>query len=124
MPVLIACFVAKIVESSSKPVPEYKQVRMDSNTRQLETFGYSVQPKETENMVIDEPSIEVMKKPRVDVRLTSLISLRAKVRKEEISDITTIFQNHIFIGCVDNSLALIQYEQDIYLVNYNIARLG
>ncbi|CAO3698529.1 unnamed protein product [Rhizopus stolonifer] len=112
---------SKIIESSSKPVPEYKQVRMDSNTRQLETFGYSVQPKETENMDIDEPSIEVMKKPRVDVRLTSLISLRAKVRKEEISDITTIFQNHIFIGCVDNSLALIQYEQDIYLVNYNIA---
>lgn len=112
------------------PVAEYKYVRTDSRMNQLESFGYSVQPKRqridqgVEEMDIDQPTplIEITKRPRVEVRLTSLLQLRKEVKKNELIELTTIFQNHTFIGCVDDSLALIQCEQDIYLINYNIAR--
>ncbi|KAG1597240.1 hypothetical protein G6F47_007488 [Rhizopus delemar] len=110
-------------------VAEYKYVRTDSRMNQLESFGYSVQPKRqrinqgVEEMDIDQPTplIEITKRPRVEVRLTSLLQLRKEVKKNELIELTTIFQNHTFIGCVDDSLALIQCEQDIYLINYNIA---
>jgi DNA mismatch repair protein MLH1 len=32
-----------------------------------------------------------------------------------------VFSNHTFISCVDDTFALIQYEQNIYMVNYNVA---
>jgi len=34
---------------------------------------------------------------------------------------TNILSNHTFIGCVDETFALIQSEQNIHLVNYNVA---
>ncbi|KAG0747237.1 hypothetical protein G6F57_003641 [Rhizopus arrhizus] len=66
------------------PVAEYKYVRTDSRMNQLESFGYSVQPKRqridqgVEEMDIDQPMplIEITKRPRVEVRLTSLLQLR------------------------------------------------
>ncbi|ORE06950.1 DNA mismatch repair protein MutL [Rhizopus microsporus var. microsporus] len=108
------------------PVAEYRYVRTDSKMNQLETFGYSIQPKRsrTENdmdQANEMPLIEVTKKPRVEVRLTSLLQLRKEVKKDEIPELTSVFQNHTFIGCVDDRLALIQYEQDIFLLFYQIA---
>ncbi|EIE84093.1 hypothetical protein RO3G_08798 [Rhizopus delemar RA 99-880] len=93
---------------------------------QLESFGYSVQPKRqrinqgVEEMDIDQPTplIEITKRPRVEVRLTSLLQLRKEVKKNELIELTTIFQNHTFIGCVDDSLALIQSSEELF---YQIA---
>ncbi|KAG1235452.1 hypothetical protein G6F68_001886 [Rhizopus microsporus] len=121
-----------LLPGASKPneqgnyMAEYKYVRTDSKMNQLETFGYSIQSKRahTENdmdQANEMPLIKVTKKPRVEVRLTSLLQLRKEVKKDEIPELTSVFQNHTFIGCVDDRLALIQYEQDIFLVNYNIA---
>lgn len=36
-------------------------------------------------------------------------------------DLTFVFSHHTFISCVDDTFALIQYEQNIYMVNYNVA---
>lgn len=105
-------------------MPEYKYVRTDSRVTTLDTFVY--RPKEAEPMEVDQQAetrqTQIVKKPRVDVRLTSVLQLRKEVKKEENAGLTSIFSYHSFIGCVDDVLALIQYEQNIYLVNYNVAR--
>lgn len=98
-------------------MPEYKYVRTDSKVTTLDTFVY----KPTDDMEVDQ-EVQVTKKPRVDVRLTSVLQLRKEVKKQESTGLSAIFLNHTFIGCVDDVLALIQYEQNIYLVNYNVAR--
>ncbi|KAI9243247.1 hypothetical protein BY458DRAFT_448401, partial [Sporodiniella umbellata] len=89
----------------------------------LETFGYSIQTKRTctDQNATCLSLIEASKKTRIDVRLTSLLQLRKEIKNDQLADITTIFQNHTFIGCIDNSLALIQYGQDIYTLFYQIA---
>lgn len=71
---------------------------------QLETFGYSIQPKRarTENdtdQANEMPLIKVTKKPRVEVRLTSLLQLR-KVKKDEIPKLTSVFpKSYIYWLC-------------------------
>ncbi|KAG2194488.1 hypothetical protein INT46_009673 [Mucor plumbeus] len=118
--------------STSATVPEYKYVRTDSRVTTLDTFVFkptAQQKQQTENedsMQIDTDelsslSVETVKKPRVEVRLTSILQLRKEIKKQENTAVTNIFSKHTFIGCVDETFALIQYEQNIYLVNYNVA---
>ncbi|KAI8647179.1 hypothetical protein BD408DRAFT_378988 [Parasitella parasitica] len=118
------------IESTSAAVPEYKYVRTDSRVTTLDTFVFKPptqqHPEENEAMHLDTEdssylSVETTKKPRVDVRLTSILQLRKEIKKQENTAVTNILSYHTFIGCVDEPLALIQYEQNIYLVNYNTA---
>lgn len=36
--------------------------------------------------------------------------------------LTTVLNNHTFVGCIDDTLALIQHMRDLYLVNYAVFR--
>ncbi|KAK4520142.1 uncharacterized protein ATC70_008273 [Mucor velutinosus] len=126
-------------KSTFKPmtVPEYKYVRTDSRVTTLDTFVYKPtqqqqqqqQQSHTENenfMGVDTDesshlSVETSQKPRVEVRLTSILQLRKDIKKQENAATTNILSNHTFIGCVDETFALIQSEQNIHLVNYNVA---
>ncbi|KAI8973504.1 DNA mismatch repair protein hexB [Mycotypha africana] len=123
----------------SSNVPEYKYVRTDSRVTTLDTFLYNpenaARAAETLNAessstdssqppvasVTTTCSVEVIKKTRVEVRLTSVLNLRKEIKKQENAKLTAILSNHTFIGCVDDVLALIQHEQSIYLVNYTVA---
>ncbi|KAL6612689.1 DNA mismatch repair protein MutL [Neocallimastix sp. 'constans'] len=53
-----------------------------------------------------------------DVKLTSVLNLREMVDKNDNKGISNFFHNHTFVGCVDETLALIQYQTKLYLVNY------
>jgi len=53
-----------------------------------------------------------------DVKLTSILNLREIVDKNDNKGISNFFHNHTFVGCVDETLALIQYQTKLYLVNY------
>ncbi|GAA5809620.1 hypothetical protein MFLAVUS_003031 [Mucor flavus] len=108
--------------ASSKPVAEYKYVRTDSSATTLDSF--LTRPNKEDDvdaMDIDEDSPVITKDARVHVNLASIHTLRKGVAKSEDKEISTIFNNHTFISCVDDMLALIQYEQNIYIVNYNVA---
>ncbi|KAI9475410.1 MAG: histidine kinase-like ATPase [Benjaminiella poitrasii] len=101
--------------SNNTNVPEYKYVRTDSKVTTLDAFVH----KPSNTMDRDEPV--VVNKSRVEVRLTSVLQLRKEVKKQENLGLSHIFSSHTFIGCVDDRLALVQHEQNIYLIDYNTA---
>ncbi|KAF7731711.1 DNA mismatch repair protein [Apophysomyces ossiformis] len=130
--------IASNQASTSKLAP-YKQVRTDSKMNTLDTFVYANNPypsssgapkrtydvletsdlpasrsdnTEDVNMTERDEEAETLpqehkrvKRVRTDVRLTRL---------------TEIFANHSFVACVDDTLALIQHETNLYLVNFSI----
>ncbi|KAH8547540.1 DNA mismatch repair protein Mlh1 [Umbelopsis sp. PMI_123] len=57
---------------------------------------------------------------RVEVRLTSLLELRKEVKKNEHKGLSDVFADHTFVGVVDDTLALIQRQTKLYLVNYSV----
>ncbi|KAG0241258.1 DNA mismatch repair protein [Actinomortierella wolfii] len=58
------------------------------------------------------------KPTRIEVKLTSVLQLREEVRKQAHPVLTSIFDNHTFVGILDNRRALIQNELALYLVDY------
>ncbi|KAG0358396.1 DNA mismatch repair protein [Gamsiella multidivaricata] len=58
------------------------------------------------------------KKPRIEVKLTSILQLRDEIRKQGHPILTPIFANHTFVGILDNQRGLIQNELALYLINY------
>lgn len=89
------------VTASSGPssVPEYKYVRTDSRVTTLDAFVYNnnnnnKKPDEMDTGTSSRPvtntssrpetnTVEVTRKPRVEVRLTSVLQLRKQIRKQE-----------------------------------------
>ncbi|KAI8097472.1 histidine kinase-like ATPase [Halteromyces radiatus] len=61
-----------------------------------------------------------IKRDRVEVTLTSVLTLRKNVKKSEHIGMTDLLSNHTFVGCVDDTLALIQHQTSLYLVNYAV----
>ncbi|KAI8372670.1 histidine kinase-like ATPase [Choanephora cucurbitarum] len=104
-------------------VPEYKYVRTDSRVTTLDAFVHSKSNPSCASLAGDKDETHLMEvsKPRVEVRLTSVLQLRKEIKKAENQDLTYILSNHTFIGCVDDALALIQHEQNIYIINYSAA---
>lgn len=85
------------------------------------------------------------KRERFDVRLTSILTLRKRLKEIEhkgtfklcmckipiflikilfLKGLTELLANHTFVGCVDDSLtlALVQHQTKLYMVNYNVLR--
>lgn len=74
-------------------MPEYKYVRTDSRVTTLDTFVFKPttqqkqQSENDESMQVDTDelsslSVETVKKPRVEVRLTSILQLRKDIKKQ------------------------------------------
>ncbi|KAG2195568.1 hypothetical protein INT47_001315 [Mucor saturninus] len=81
----------------NKPVAEYRYVRTDSTATTLDAF---LKKPSNDDMDVD------MDEGRVHVNLGSIHTLRKAIAKEENQD---------------DTFALIQHEQNIYMVNYNVA---
>ncbi|KAL1924901.1 uncharacterized protein VTP21DRAFT_4555 [Calcarisporiella thermophila] len=58
------------------------------------------------------------KRTRVEVRLTSVLTLRKQAKAQEHAGLKELFSNHTFVGCIDDALALVQYQTKLYLINY------
>ncbi|KAJ1833134.1 DNA mismatch repair protein [Coemansia sp. RSA 2711] len=56
--------------------------------------------------------------PRVEVRLTSILSLRKELQRQAHTELTQILSEHTFVGFVDDRRALIQHQTRLYMVNY------
>ncbi|KAG0180277.1 DNA mismatch repair protein [Apophysomyces sp. BC1021] len=142
--------IAVSAKPASNKVAVYNQVRTDSKMNTLDTFIHASNPYPTgresqkrkhemsetndeedtaddlpmvdsDNDVIMEPREQPRpKQVRKDVRLTSILTLRKDVKRSEHKGLTDIFANHSFVACVDDTLALIQHETNLYLVNYSV----
>ncbi|KAJ1897110.1 DNA mismatch repair protein [Kickxella alabastrina] len=62
--------------------------------------------------------VAVEKEPRVEVRLTSILGLRKELQRHAHAEITQIFNEHSFVGFVDDRRALIQHQTRLYMVDY------
>ncbi|ORZ03903.1 histidine kinase-like ATPase [Syncephalastrum racemosum] len=113
---------------SSKNVAEYRYVRTDSRARTLDTFLQSPSQRNTgssnEDALMQEgeasSATPPIKRPRVETNLTSVLDLRDAVRKSKHAGLSAVLSNHTFVGCVDDTLALIQHEEDIEELFYQV----
>lgn len=63
-------------------------------------------------------NLSSIQKPWIDVRLTSILSLIDAFRKKEHVGLTEAFRNHTFVGSVNDTLALMQYQTQLMMVDY------
>ena len=52
-----------------------------------------------------------------EIRLASVKNLRRSIDEKEYSALKDLLEDHIFVGCIDRSQALIQHNTKLYLVN-------
>jgi DNA mismatch repair protein MLH1 len=93
----------------------------NSNAFSVNNSSYndlSMQQTQTDIIHSSEPNNPLTKK-WTEVRLTSILQLIESFRKNSHDGLTDIFRDHSFIGCVNNSIALIQHKTQLLMVNYN-----
>ncbi|KAJ3187287.1 DNA mismatch repair protein [Gaertneriomyces sp. JEL0708] len=88
----------------------------------LEDTRASSSPADSMEVDQDPPSpaasTQLHKRPRINVRLTSVHELREDVLSKEYESLTELFTDHIFVGLMDSRLALIQHQTKLYMVDY------
>ncbi|KAL5036418.1 DNA mismatch repair protein Mlh1 [Batrachochytrium dendrobatidis] len=73
---------------------------------------------ETDMSITSQKEVPIPDRQFVDVRLTSVLELRNEVIETEHKSVTELFHEHTFVGCVNDTLALIQHHTKLYLINY------
>ncbi|KAF2885086.1 hypothetical protein ILUMI_21089 [Ignelater luminosus] len=54
---------------------------------------------------------------RIECKLTSVLELRQEVEKSCHMSLRELFAQHVFVGCVDSTQALVQHSTKLYLCN-------
>ncbi|KAJ1935989.1 DNA mismatch repair protein [Linderina macrospora] len=70
------------------------------------------------NDLSEKSYIAAQKDPRVEVRLTSILSLRKDLQRHMHPELTRIMSEHTFVGFIDDRRALIQYSTRLYMIDY------
>ncbi|CAG8705201.1 7720_t:CDS:10 [Funneliformis mosseae] len=132
------------IKKSGVKVTNYKLVRTDSRVQTLDNFfnpddmvnkqlednlrkerkeQYKPIPFSNSSKVTANSNIVggKRKRERFEVRLTSILTLRKRLKEVEHKGLTELLANHTFVGCVDDSLtlALVQHQTKLYMINYN-----
>lgn len=68
------------------------------------------------------PSQTTPQRIRVNVRLTSVLELRQQIIDDEHEALTALLQEHTFVGVVNTSLALVQWQTKLFMVDYQRLR--
>ncbi|KAK3765990.1 hypothetical protein RRG08_002233 [Elysia crispata] len=125
------------VKQSSKDGDEavrpQEMIRTDSRDQKLDAFlgqttsknSTKIAPKsanasdeaDNSDSAAENDSIKRNKVKRREIRLNSILELRQEI-KDDVSDaMRDLLQNHTFVGCVNESHALIQHSTRLYLAN-------
>ncbi|XP_064613647.1 LOW QUALITY PROTEIN: DNA mismatch repair protein Mlh1-like [Liolophura sinensis] len=76
---------------------------------------------EMENIIIDEEENTVEPGPkRREIKLTSVLELKKEIEQNTHTGIRDLLQNHKFVGCVSEDLALVQHGTKLHLVNTSV----
>ncbi|GFS07041.1 DNA mismatch repair protein Mlh1 [Elysia marginata] len=117
-------------DDSSRP---QEMIRTDSRDQKLDAFlGHATSKHSTKTSsssaqksdeaemcpsAAENDSIKKNKVKRREIRLNSVLELRQEV-KDDVSDaMRDLLQNHTFVGCVNETHALIQHSTRLYLAN-------
>lgn len=88
----------------------------EDEVMQLDTPTHEPEPQEPQPQA--QPlAIESLRKDFIQVRLTSILELRQQLLTTSHTGLTELFRSHTFVGCVDPSLALIQFRTKLYLIH-------
>ncbi|KAI8334638.1 MutL-like protein 1, colon cancer, nonpolyposis type 2 [Chlamydoabsidia padenii] len=94
---------------------------IDANNNTGDITSMDVDPVEQTQQGEALPTVKKQnKRERVEVTLSSILNLRKNVKKNEHIGMTELLSNHTFVGCVDDTMAIIQHQTSIYLVNYAV----
>ncbi|KAI8789646.1 DNA mismatch repair protein Mlh1-like isoform X3 [Biomphalaria glabrata] len=105
----------------TKIIRAQETVRTDSREQKLDVFleprghRHGSGPENTEHAKSDEDSQTKMKKR--EIKLSSVLQLRQEIKDNKSESIREILKNFSFVGCVNQSHALIQHNTRLYLAN-------
>ncbi|KAI8147032.1 histidine kinase-like ATPase [Fennellomyces sp. T-0311] len=122
--------------TTTKKVADYNLVRTDNRETTLDTFvqhqhntplAATSAAAGNDHMDVDDEGSsrrpmqsQREKKLMKDMPFSKVHLLRSAVKKSEHPGLTKVFRDHKFVGCADDTLALIQHDRDLYLVNYAV----
>ena len=121
-------------EGSSGTADPRKMVRTDNRTRTLDAFlthtSLGVTPATTEHAPAEGGHGAPPKRLRVDTTSTMerepvashLEELHHEVLQAVHPGLQTLFREHFFVGCVSDTLALVQHQTRLCLVNVQAVR--
>ncbi|KAL1933553.1 hypothetical protein VTP01DRAFT_7643 [Rhizomucor pusillus] len=121
-----AAATTEATEGNKEPrkVAAYNKVRTDSRTQTLDVFMRKPQMQTSAVASSSGTSVESTmaseRRMRITVNLTSVLNLRKDVKSSEDPALTAILRKHTFVGFVDDVMALIQHERELYIVNYAV----
>ncbi|KAK3109179.1 hypothetical protein FSP39_024740 [Pinctada imbricata] len=128
---------------SSETVYAHQMVRTDSREQKLDAF---IKPtNQTQKQKSSDPSTSTKHDSEVEtpmetdspklgmsvsslpqcgvqpkcrsIKLTSVLNLQKQIKDSMHSGLREMFQNHKFVGCVNQEMALMQHQTKLYLVN-------
>ncbi|XP_058462032.1 DNA mismatch repair protein Mlh1 [Malaya genurostris] len=113
---------AKLNESGSdKSKLEYKFVRTSHSDQKLEKFfGINVSRNASFNESYEKTKIFKQEKIFRETKLTSILNLRRSVEDDCDRDLRKIFNELAFIGVIDRTQALIQYDTKMFLTSTKV----
>ncbi|KAI9022274.1 histidine kinase-like ATPase [Phycomyces nitens] len=112
-------------DKSTSSIPSYNKIRTDNKERTLDAFLYNEgnqapgPQKPLGSSSVHPKTEKKAPKQRVEVRLKSIKDLLKELNDLKSRELTELLDQHTYIGCVDETLALIQHGTKIYLVNHN-----
>ncbi|OUM62105.1 hypothetical protein PIROE2DRAFT_29196, partial [Piromyces sp. E2] len=110
--------IEKSIINSTKKTPITNIEIFDSSSLQPMKKRINNLGEYSSNNSSKSKSIKKAKYKWNDVKLTSVLNLREMIDQNDNKGVSNFFHNHTFVGCVDETLALIQYQTKLYLVNY------
>ncbi|EGF81928.1 hypothetical protein BATDEDRAFT_33018 [Batrachochytrium dendrobatidis JAM81] len=128
------------MQAKSKRPPEHKFVRTDNRVRTLDEYIQHTPSgstdkvdrtrtdaagnDETDMSITSQKEVPIPDRQFVDVRLTSVLELRNEVIETEHKSVTELFHEHTFVGCVNDTLALIQHHTKLRELFYQLVLRG
>eukprot|EP00039_Didymoeca_costata_P009529 m.126403 g.126403 ORF g.126403 m.126403 type:complete len:777 (-) comp14516_c0_seq5:121-2451(-) len=102
--------------------PKKKKKISDDDPKEI-TINETIHNDDTMNANTDEPSTDnadnshrsVMVWPPSNTLLTSVLELRSSIKANEHTGLRHLFRDHIFVGWVDKTKALIQHRTKLYI---------
>lgn len=114
--------VTPVRDSSSLNLfqPDYLD-QVESVSKANNDFAFSKQqlsPIENQENHIIQPEVDESNREWTNVILHSVLDVIQNIKDQENHDLTDVFRNHSFVGVVNNTLALVQHQTRLIMVDY------
>ncbi|PVV05137.1 hypothetical protein BB560_000347 [Smittium megazygosporum] len=92
--------------------------KSNTTTETVSVVDSATDPTSLKNKKSEEFEVSEKKRPRVEVKLSSILELRNEWAEIAHNQFTKILHDHIFVGIVDTTRALVQHGTSLYMVDF------